>query len=101
MTIMDPDVRKLLKTRPWEGILLTAGIGVLLLHSLLNQSIRFGNSRYRQPVTMYWTEQPLDFAIVMAVLLVIFMASLIYTIARFRMRGSLMREDQAHDQSPK
>ena len=90
---MDSDVRALWKTRPWEGVVVSLGLGVLLANSLANGSIRFGNSRNRERVVMRWEEQPVDFAIVMSVLFVIFAGFVGYTVFRFRRRARFRRED--------
>lgn len=90
---MDPEVRKLFKTRPWEGIVVSLGVAALLARSLLSGSIRFGNSRYREPVVMSYQEQPTDFAIVMAVLVVVLGGAIAYTVFRFRRRWQYRRED--------
>ncbi|MBK1877026.1 hypothetical protein [Pelagicoccus mobilis] len=90
---MDPEVRKLAKTRPWEGIVVTLGLAALLGHSLLNGSIRFGNSRYREPVVMTYEQQPRDFVIVMSILAIILAGAFVYTAFRFRWRARYRRED--------
>ena len=90
---MDPEVRKLAKTRPWEGIVVSLGLAILLGHSLINGRIRFGNSRYREPVVMRYEEQPVDFVIVMGIVGIIFLGALAYTLFRFRRRAQYRRED--------
>ncbi|MDQ8180223.1 hypothetical protein [Pelagicoccus sp. SDUM812005] len=90
---MDPEVRKLAKTRPWEGIVVSLGLAILLGHSLATGSIRFGNSRYREPVVMRYEEQPVDFIIVMGIVATILAGAVAYTIFRFRKRAKFRRED--------
>lgn len=94
---MDKDVRALLRTRCWEGILLSLGLAALLVNSLVTGSIRFGNSRFvlDGAVTMHGSEQPVDFFIVMAIIATILAGSLWYTWIRWSWRRRVLKEEAA------
>ncbi len=90
---MDPEVRKLAKIFPWEGVGLSALMAFLLVRVFLQGAIHFENRRYGRPQFLAWEEDPWGFVIVLALLVIFLAMGVGWTIYRLRLRRRLLRED--------
>ena len=90
---MDPEVRKLAKKFPWEGVGVSALMAFLLARVFVQGAIHFENRRYGRPQFLTWEEDPWGFVIVLALLIVFLAAGIGWTIYRLRLRQRLLQED--------
>lgn len=91
---MDKEVRALWKTRPWIGIGVALLMAYLILRSLATGVIRFESRRYSNEAEyVTWAEQPVGFALTVAMLAVFFAGATAYCVFRFRRRKNFRAED--------
>jgi hypothetical protein len=93
---MEDRSRNIWKTFPWFGLGVTGLMLFVALRIIVTGKVRFENTRYIAdggPKYVRYEDQPLEFSLLLALVVILFTASLWYCVFRIRRRNRLRRED--------
>lgn len=93
---MDPEIRWLLKTFPWIGVIATLGLGYITSVAAITQKIKIMNTRFMveyRPEFITLESRPFDYYLLLTFFIVLTATFAGYTAFRIIKRSALIRED--------